>query len=227
MDMNTGAKDYATIEQAILYLEAHRQDHPSLEDIARYVGLSKYHFHRLFMRWAGTTPKRFLQFLTLASAKEMLAASNSVLDVAINTGLSGPGRLHDLLVVHEGVTPGEFKLGGAGLTIVYGWHNSPFGECLLALTARGICALMFVGSDGHEKVLGELRKQWPNADLQEMPDQTAPVSARVFKFWEADGAPSGADHTNEKIHLAMAGTNFQMSVWRALLEIQWGNCYLW
>ena len=135
------SEDYGRIEAAIHYLEQNFQDQPTLAEIATHVGLSEYHFQRLFSRWAGTSPKRFLQFLTIQHAKKLLAESQSILDTTYEAGLSSPSRLHDLFVTHEAITPGEFKQKGAGLTIQYGFHNSPFGECLIALTERGICGL--------------------------------------------------------------------------------------
>ena len=139
--------DYARVERAIRCVQAHRADQPSLDEVARHVALSPYHFERLFQRWAGTTPKRFLQYLTLDHAKRRLAgydgAAPSVLDAAWAAGLSGGGRLHDLFVTGDAVTPGEFKRGGAGLRIGYGTHETPFGPAFLGVTARGVCALHF------------------------------------------------------------------------------------
>ena len=136
--------DYGRIEQAIHFLEQNFQEQPSLAEVAAHVGLSEYHFQRLFSRWAGTSPKRFLQYLTIQHAKKLLADSQSVLAATYEAGLSSPSRLHDLFVTHEAITPGEFKQEGAGLKIQYGFHDSPFGECLIALTERGICGLSFV-----------------------------------------------------------------------------------
>ena len=138
--LDEAAKDYERIETAIHFLEQNFRQQPSLEEVAAAVGLSEYHFHRLFSRWVGTTPKRFLQFLTAEYAKERLAESASVLDTAYEAGLSGGGRLHDLMVTLEAISPGEYKRGGTGLVISYGIHPSPFGACLLAVTERGIGA---------------------------------------------------------------------------------------
>ena len=140
------SRDYARVERAIRYVEANRRRQPELTQIAASVHLSEYHFQRLFQRWAGISPKRFLQFLTKEDAKRRLRESASVLEAALESGLSGSGRLHELLVECEAVTPGEVRRGGEGLEIRYGFHPSPFGECLLASTPRGICALRFVGS---------------------------------------------------------------------------------
>src|SRR5215510_15357566 len=145
--MNTNLKqlseDYLRIEQAITYLENHYKDQPNLEEVAASIGLSEYHFQRLFTRWAGVSPKRFLQFLTKEGAKELLDKSENLLDTTHQVGLSSLGRLHDLFVTTEAVSPGEYKSQGEGVTIRYGLHASPFGKCLIAVTERGICHLGF------------------------------------------------------------------------------------
>src|SRR5215217_9606756 len=138
------SEDYQRIEQAILYLENHYREQPSLEEVAANIGLSEFHFQRLFTRWAGVSPKRFLQFLTKEGAKDLLSRSENLLDTTHQVGLSSLGRLHDLFVTTEAVTPGEYKSRGAGLTIRYGIHPTPFGKCLIATTDRGICHLGFV-----------------------------------------------------------------------------------
>jgi AraC family transcriptional regulator of adaptative response/methylated-DNA-[protein]-cysteine methyltransferase len=213
-DLTQLSADYRRVEQAIRFLEdnAHRQ--PDLNEVAAHVGLSEYHFQRLFSRWAGISPKRFLQFLTKENAKALLSR-NSVLSAAYETGLSGPGRLHDLLVQCEAVTPGEFRTKGAGVDIVYGFHPTPFGECLLALTGRGICFLAFV--DGkRQSALEQLRIDWANASLQEDPSRTRPVVEQIF-------APRpGSSSTPQEpgsITLHLRGTNFQIKVWEALLRL--------
>src|SRR5512145_2087381 len=143
-DFKQLSEDYLRIEQAILYLENHYCEQPSLEEVAANIGLSEYHFQRLFTRWAGVSPKRFLQFLTKEGAKELLDRSENLLDTTHRVGLSSLGRLHDLFVTAEAVTPGEYKTRGEGLTIHYGIHLTPFGKCLIATTERGICHLSFV-----------------------------------------------------------------------------------
>src|SRR5690606_440527 len=148
MNMHTDPKqlseDYLRIQQAIMYLDNHYQDQPSLEEVAAHIGLSEYHFQRLFTRWAGVSPKRFLQFLTKEGAKDLLTRASSLLDTTHAVGLSSLGRLHDLFVTTEAVTPGEFKSRGEGVTVRYGFHPTPFGKCLIATTERGICHLSFV-----------------------------------------------------------------------------------
>ena len=166
-DYTSQAEDYQRIEQAIQYLEANYPAQPSLAEIANSINLSEYHFQRLFSRWAGVSPKRFVQYLTKQHAKKLLDGSASILDAAYETGLSGPGRLHDLLVTWEAVSPGEYKNRGAGIVVTYGFHPSPFGECLLALTPRGISDLVFIQGDGRSGALIELRRRWQKAELRE------------------------------------------------------------
>ena len=173
------SQHYRLIEQAIQYIEinAHRQ--PELDEIASAIGLSEYHFQRLFTRWAGISPKRFIQFLTKEHAKELLARSENLLDTTHQVGLSSLGRLHDLFVNTEAVTPGEYKSHGAGLTIRYGLHPTPFGKCLIATTERGICHLGFVQtSEGN--AIDNLVAEWDQAKMNEDYRSTAPLIARIF-----------------------------------------------
>src|SRR5574338_269727 len=156
-------KDYIRLESALNYLTERVEAQPTLADVAEHVGLSEHHLQRLFTRWAGISPKRFLQFQTIESAKSLLRSSRSVLDTTYSTGLSSGGRLHDLFITLEAVTPGEFKAGGAGLTIRAGFHDSPFGECLIATTARGICGLSFVLDGDRAAAMTELESRWPGA----------------------------------------------------------------
>lgn len=204
-------QDYMRVEQAIHYLENNFQDQPSLDEIAASVHLSKYHFQRLFKRWAGVSPTRFLHYLTVEYAKERLRASRSVFDTSLDAGLSSPSRLHDLFVSFEAVTPGDYKKYGEDLELIYGLHPSPFGECLLATTARGICALRFVPLDGREEALTQLIREWPRAIFVEDQAKTQIIVEQVF-------APVKTDEKRE-LHLLLKGTNFQIQVWRALLAI--------
>jgi len=207
-------RDYERIEAAIAFLEAHVSDQPGLEEIAAHVGLSEYHFQKLFSRWVGISPKRFLQFLTKEYAKQLLKNSRSVLDTAHDAGLSGPGRLHDLFVACEAVTPGEYKSGGSGLKITYGFNDSPFGECLVASTDRGICGLFFVRDGNRRGVLTELARIWNRADLTEGGKALAPLTKRIF-------TPSAWQH-HQPLPIMLKGTNFQIKVWEALLRIPAG-----
>jgi AraC-like DNA-binding protein len=157
--------DYRRIEQAINYLQEHVAEQPSLDEVAKHIGLSAYHFQRLFKSWAGVSPKRFLQYLTVGNAKRLLRKSTSVLDAALDVGLSGPGRLHDLFVSAEAMTPGEYKNQGKGLQISYGFHSTPFGECLLAVTSRGICSLEFVEPENRSDTLKGLLESWQEESI--------------------------------------------------------------
>ena len=211
-DNNQLTEDYARVEQAILFLEQNFQEQPDLKTVADSVGLSEYHFQRLFSRWAGISPKRFLQYLTVEHAKQLLVESRSVLDATYETGLSSPGRLHDLFVSCEAMTPGEYKREAAGLSIIYGFHPSPFGECLLSMSERGICGLDFVTNDGREAATAELAQRWPKATLVESPAETAPFVERIF-------SPA---QNGQALPLVLRGTNFQIKVWQALLKIPSG-----
>jgi len=206
-------RDYARIERAIRFICAHRQRQPDLAEIATSVHLSEYHFQRLFQRWAGITPKRFLQFLTKEHAKERLRNSASVLEAALSAGLSGPGRLHDLLVECEAVTPGQYRRGGEGIEIRYGYHATRFGPCLLAATPRGVCALRFVSPRGRGDELQAVAMEWPRARLIADQPGTSAIVERVFHRTDA-GAP---------LSLHLKGTNFQIKVWEALLAVPEGT----
>jgi AraC family transcriptional regulator of adaptative response/methylated-DNA-[protein]-cysteine methyltransferase len=205
------SRDYLVVERAIRFLERNFREQPDLEEIAASVHLSKYHFQRLFKRWAGVTPSQFLRYLTIEYAKDRLRESQSVFDASLEAGLSGPSRLHDLFVTFEAMTPGEFKQRGAGTEIGYGFHSTPFGEALLGITERGICALRFVLPEGRESSLNQFRKEWPEATFVHRPGETAAQIRRIFRDPDADG--------EQGLHLFLRGTNFQVQVWRALLAI--------
>ena len=214
--MNTDIKqlsdDYLRIEQAILYLENHYTDQPSLEELAANIGLSEYHFQRLFTRWAGVSPKRFLQFLTKEGAKELLDRSENLLDTTHQIGLSSLGRLHDLFVNTEAVSPGEYKSRGAGVTIRYGIHPTPFGKCLIATTERGICHLGFVqASEGD--AIDNLVVGWNQATMIEDFKSTAPLVEPIFDLV----------YRGKPLNVHLRGTNFQLKVWEALLLIPAGT----
>lgn len=214
-DFEQLSRDYQTVEKAIIFLENHVEEQPNLKDVAESVHLSEYHFQRLFTRWVGISPKRFLQYLTKERAKEMLEESGSVLEAAYAAGLSSPGRLHDLFVNCEAVTPGDYKSQGEDLEIAYGFHASPFGECLLALTDRGICDLIFVSEGNQEEALKALKRRWARAALQEDPERTGPVALQVFDRLTGGEA--------KPLSLHLRGTNFQIKVWEALLNIPSGT----
>jgi AraC family transcriptional regulator, regulatory protein of adaptative response / methylated-DNA-[protein]-cysteine methyltransferase len=206
--------DYQRVAAAIRYLEANSTAQPTLEQIAGQVGLSPFHFQRLFQRWAGVSPKRFLQFLTAAHAKRLLRESCSILDASFAAGLSGPGRLHDLLITAEAVTPGEYKSGGAGLKLRYGFHATPFGQCLIGVTERGICRFEFV-DDGRSQALERLQLAWPEASVAEAEAETREMVERIFVR-----TPGGEARS---LQLLLRGSNFQLKVWQALLQIPEGR----
>ena len=205
--------DYDRIAQAIRFIEQNVRRQPSLEEVARSVYLSEFHFQRLFRRWVGISPKRFLQFLTVEHAKRRLEECRSVLDATYDAGLSSPGRLHDLFVTLEAVTPGEYKARGAGLRIGYGVHDTPFGPALLAATGRGLCGLSFVDEGGAAAAVDELRARWPSATVGEDARATEPLARRIFASDGDDGQP---------IPLFVQGTNHQVRVWEALLRVPAG-----
>jgi len=213
--MQPMTNDYSRIEKAILFLEDNYHRQPELREVAQSVHLSEFHFQRLFRRWAGISPKRFIQFLTLEHAKKLLEGSHSVLDATYDAGLSSPGRLHDLFVNIEAMTPGEFKAQGAGLQISYGFHPSPFGECLLSVTERGICGLGFIGVGGRAQILRDFQSRWPQADWGENPRLTQPYIRGIFGGEKRNGS--------RPITLVLQGTNFQIKVWEALLKIPMGS----
>lgn len=206
------ANDYQRIAKAIHYLRHNSLEQPTLEQVAAQVGLSPHHFQRLFKRWAGVSPKRFLQFLTARQAKELLDRSRPVLDTSFAVGLSSPGRLHDLMINTEAVTPGEYKNRGDGLQIEFGQHDTPFGECLIATTPRGICNLGFLDEEGIDPALRRLRSLWPKAKVLRNQHSTAIVIKQVFY----------QNPRSQPLLLLLRGTNFQIKVWQALLQIPEG-----
>lgn len=213
--------DFRRVERAIRYLEENRGAQPELADVAGEVGLSKHHFHRLFRRWAGTTPKRFLEHLTVERARALLQESRSVLDAAFASGLSSGSRLHDHFVAVEAVTPGEVRARGRSLEIGVGEHPTPFGDAFLAATDRGICHLAFLPSGDDETRASarsaarrELEDRWPRARICSAPQRTEELVREVFDGVGKDGPLT---------HLHLKGTNFQLQVWRGLLRIPPGS----
>jgi AraC family transcriptional regulator of adaptative response/methylated-DNA-[protein]-cysteine methyltransferase len=218
------ARDFQRIEASIHFIEAHYRDEPSLRDIAASADLSPFHFERLFKRWAGTTPKRFTQCLRVEHAKSLLEHSKSLLDVSWDTGLSSPSRLHDLFCSIEAVTPGEYKSGGEGLQIRHGIYATPFGDCLIGTTERGICHFAFCdaadGASGdspgrrrkdHAHELRALQDRWPRAKLEADGGASSALIARLFGSSDSSRV--------DPFHLLVKGTNFQIQVWRALISI--------
>ena len=214
LDQNQLSDDYLRIEQAILYLENHYKDQPALQEIAANIGLSEYHFQRLFTRWAGVSPKRFLQFLTKEGAKDLLNRAENLLDTTHQVGLSSLGRLHDLFITAEAVTPGEYKSRGAGVTIRYGIHPTPFGTALIATTERGICHLSFVQTSEGDAI-DSLVSEWQQAKMMEDYKSTVSLIEPIFDL--------RYHHQGKPLHVHLRGTNFQLKVWEALLQISPGE----
>lgn len=210
--------DYDRIAQAITFIRQHYREQPDLATVAQHVHLSEHHFQRLFTRWAGISPKRFLQYLTAEYAKTTLTSTKSLLETTLEAGLSSPGRLHDLFVTVEAMSPGEYKAGGAGLEIRYGIHNTPFGKAWVAATERGICNLQFLESTESNGATTEqrLRETWPNARWIEDTAGTQAVCDRIFSASRL--SPSASPLT-----VLVKGTNFQIQVWRALLNVPFGH----
>jgi AraC family transcriptional regulator, regulatory protein of adaptative response / methylated-DNA-[protein]-cysteine methyltransferase len=206
--------DYTRIEKTIHYLQDQFPGQPGLDELAQAIGVSPFHFQRLFQRWAGVTPKKFLQYLSLGYAKRRLQESRSLLDTAYGAGLSAPSRLHDLFLSVEAMTPGQYKSAGKGLRIGYSFFPTPFGEAVGASTALGICGLSFVKAGRKKAALDEVRSAWPRADLREREGKHLQRLKRHF---------SGRPGKKEPLKALLAGTPFQLKVWEALLRIPEGS----
>src|SRR5688572_2944923 len=211
----TDRADYAHVRKALSFITDAWREQPGLEAIADHVGLSPHHLQRVFTRWAGLSPKAFLQAVTLDHARSLLRDSASILDTAYEVGLSGPGRLHDLFVTHEGMTPGFYKAGGKGLTLRFGFHDCPFGRALIMITDQGLAGLAFA-DDGQEKdTLIDMQSRWPGAAYIEDWLETKPYADRIFKpeNWRKD----------EPLRVVFIGTDFEIRVWETLLRIPLGK----
>jgi AraC family transcriptional regulator, regulatory protein of adaptative response / methylated-DNA-[protein]-cysteine methyltransferase len=213
--LSRDAADYEIVRRAIAFVSERWRAQPEIEAIAAASGVSAGDLHHLFRRWAGITPKAFLQALTLDHARALLRDSASVLDASFEVGLSGPGRLHDLFVTHEAMSPGEWKSGGAGLTISYGFHPSPFGTALVMATARGLAGLAFADSGEEQAALADMQSRWPRANIIEDTAAMAPLAARIFdpRLWRA----------NRPLRVVLIGTDFEVRVWETLLKIPLGR----
>jgi AraC family transcriptional regulator of adaptative response/methylated-DNA-[protein]-cysteine methyltransferase len=223
------AEDYAVVQAIVRLISQNWRDQPGIEEIAAAVGLSVTQTHTLFRRWCGLTPKDFLQAVTLDQARRVVPREPSLLDASLELGLSGPGRLHDLFVTHEAMSPGEWRKGGAGLALRYGFHPSPFGETIIVATSRGLAGLGWVDeksapgraqddgkpSGGREGALADMRRRWPEAQLVLDEVATAPLAARIFDpaAWVAD----------QPLRVVMIGTDFEIRVWEGLLSIPLGR----
>ncbi|MCS0494688.1 bifunctional helix-turn-helix domain-containing protein/methylated-DNA--[protein]-cysteine S-methyltransferase [Ancylobacter sp. MQZ15Z-1] len=213
--LEIAAADYEIVRRAVEYVNLRFRDQPEVEEIALAAGVSPRALTDLFRRWCGLTPKDFLQAVTLDAARRVLTESDNVLDAAYELGLSGPGRLHDLFVVHESMSPGEWKTGGAGLVIRYGFHASQFGSALAMATSRGLCGLAFADEGEEDKALADMRRRWPNATYIEDPYATAPYAARIFdrSTWNPD----------DPLRIVFIGTDFEVRVWETLMRIPLGK----
>lgn len=207
--------DYAIVRHAIEFISANWRDQPSLDLIAEEVGLKPLALQRLFTRWAGLSPKGFLQALTLDHARGLLSDAATVLDASYEVGLSGPGRLHDLFVTHDAMTPGAFKARGEGIAVSYGFHPSPFGRALLMVTEHGLAGLAFADEGEEARVLADMRARWPRAVYSENPAATAPYVARIFdpETWRPD----------RPLRIFMIGSDFEVRVWETLLKLPLGH----
>ena len=214
-DDMAGSGDYTIVREVISFLSCNWREQPSLEAIADHVGMEPTRLHKLFSRWAGLSPKAFLQAITLDNARAMLADSATVLDTAYEVGLSGPSRLHDLFVTHEAITPGDYRSRGAGLTIRYGFHPSPFGTALVMATDRGLAGLGFADPGEERAALNDMRSRWPRAECIEDSAFTALLAARIFDpaKWTPD----------TPLRIIMIGTDFEIRVWESLLRIPFGR----
>ncbi|MBI5922401.1 MAG: methylated-DNA--[protein]-cysteine S-methyltransferase [Betaproteobacteria bacterium] len=202
--------DYDRIAQAINFITSHVTHQPDMKEIAAHLHLSPSHFQRVFCRWAGVTPKRFLQALTVERAKQLLVESRPLLEVSDRVGLSSASRLYDHFIQLEAVTPGEFKQGGAGLTILHAVHDTPFGKAFIAVTVRGVCNFAFLDDNKDDDHLSVLAGSWPHADLQADQERTGALVRAMFGMGTKPDRP---------LSLYVSGTNFQVNVWKALLKI--------
>ena len=215
--MATANTDYERVAQAIAFLRAHHKQQPGLPVLAAHLGLSEFYLQKLFSRWAGISPKRFLQFLTVEYAKRRMSETTDLLTLSYEVGLSGPGRLHDLFVTMEAMSPGEFKRAARGMTIRYGAHETPFGTALIAYTPRGICHLSFPHPQHSGRSLLSLRTLWPAAHFDQQPVESAALLDRIFHAAETG--------QNRGLSLWVSGSNFQIQVWRALLQIPFASLF--
>ncbi len=210
-----GRQDYYTVRRAIEYLTKRYREQPEIDAVAAAAGTDPRRLNELFRRWCGLTPKAFLQAVTLDNAKKLLAQSPNILEASYELGLSGPGRLHDLFVVHEAMSPGEWKTGGEGLEIRYGFHPSPFGTALVMATPRGLCGLAFSDPGKENAALKDMRARWKNASYREDSAATADIAARIFQSdrWQPD----------TPLRVVLIGTDFEVRVWQTLLKVPLGH----
>jgi AraC family transcriptional regulator, regulatory protein of adaptative response / methylated-DNA-[protein]-cysteine methyltransferase len=208
-------RDYDSVRRAIAFISERWREQPTIEAMADAAAVTPDELHHLFRRWAGLTPKAFMQALTLDHAKGLLRDSASVLDAALDSGLSGPGRLHDLFVTHEAMSPGEWKNGGTGMTLRYGFHPSPFGTAIVIATGRGLAGLAFADPGEEHIAFADMKRRWPNATYIEDSDGTVGLAQRVFdtKMWRSD----------QPLRVVLIGTDFEVRVWETLMRIPMGK----
>jgi AraC family transcriptional regulator, regulatory protein of adaptative response / methylated-DNA-[protein]-cysteine methyltransferase len=213
--LSAAADDYAVVRRAIAFISEHWRAQPEIDEIAAAVGTTTADLHHLFRRWAGLTPKAFLQAITLENARRLLRSSASVLDAAYEVGLSGPGRLHDLFVTHEAMSPGEWKSGGEGLSVAYGFHPSPFGSALVMTTERGLAGLAFADPGEEDAALDDMRGRWPKARYGEDTERSGAIARRIFDptLWRPE----------RPLRVVLIGTDFEVRVWETLLGIPMGR----
>ncbi|MHC1945684.1 bifunctional helix-turn-helix domain-containing protein/methylated-DNA--[protein]-cysteine S-methyltransferase [Bradyrhizobium sp. UFLA06-06] len=208
-------RDYDSVRRAIAFISEHWRTQPTIEAMADAAAVTPDELHHLFRRWAGLTPKAFMQALTLDHAKNLLRDSASVLDAALDSGLSGPGRLHDLFVTHEAMSPGEWKTGAGGMTLRYGFHPSPFGTAIVIATDRGLAGLAFADHGDEQTAFADMKRRWPNATYVEDTNGTTALAQRVFdtRLWRAD----------QPLRVVLIGTDFEVRVWETLLKVPMGR----
>jgi len=213
--LNAALRDYDSVRRAIAFISERWRDQPGIEQVADAAGVTPDELHHLFRRWAGLTPKAFMQALTLDHAKALLRGSASVLDAALDSGLSGPGRLHDLFVTHEAMSPGEWKNGGAGTTLRFGFHASPFGTAIVIASERGLAGLAFADPPEEQAALADMKRRWPRATYVEDHAGTAALARRIFdpKLWRPE----------QPLRVTLIGTDFEVRVWETLLKIPMGR----
>jgi AraC family transcriptional regulator of adaptative response/methylated-DNA-[protein]-cysteine methyltransferase len=213
--MEKQTHDYELVKHTLAFISENWRDQPSLDTLADQAGLSATHLQRLFTRWAGLSPKAFLQAVTLDHARELLRDSASILDASYELGLSGPGRLHDLFVTHEGMSPGIYKVRGRGLNIQYGFHDCPFGRALILITSEGLAGLAFADEGKEKSALADMTSRWPEATYTENPAATASYAKRIFESesWKSD----------QPLRIVFIGSDFEIRVWETLLRIPFGK----
>ena len=213
--LSAAADDYAVVQRAIAFISENWREQPEIDEIAAAIGTTTADLHHLFRRWAGLTPKAFLQAVTLDHARKLLRASASILDAAYEVGLSGPGRLHDLFVTHEAMSPGEWKAAGEGLVLTYGFHPSPFGMALVMTTPRGLAGLALADTGKERAALRDMRARWPKAKYVEDFAATAATARRIFDaaLWRK----------NQPLRVVLIGTDFEVRVWERLLSVPMGK----